>query len=600
MRFFGVLCACVAFGSVALMAPPPDPSTPLRDMGGVRLDFFVSRKGYKLEFLGNQQTFTLKKGLVPCADQSWALGLGEKINTLTIDGVFGALEAYAANAPDKRTYQPDCQINVCGIKAPVHIVSHRAEFFVWRHHWLEIATYHMGQILDLPNVKSPILQGSTFFAAPLWLGGDKFKHSFICCLGYPRQQKGRFRPGTDSPLLKHAGNDLGWSSFLDSSVRFEGLWNRLAISYFAEGQNPLTLREVHPWRAKILESASAVIAPQETPSPDNGEATVEVPAAAKAKGVLAVRPEIEDFGAWLDEVTMAVQVTQLGGYILCDSAYQALEASLTARLEGVDQSAQKAKLEALVNLVPALDDRLDDTSLLGCVGDLLAGPDKNGEVELQSPHVLPHMPPEMWLEIFDFLSAQDQARALTALPFLRQPLGVFMHQRPELAHLIPMTLIKNGAGVALEIGDNYIDILDVSALNLDLSGCVNVRQPRRKVFLPAEGRVILDNLTIHRLSALPTAPRSATMEIVFKPCWRVDEDPAHHKPAVMSAALTLLMSTKERGTFGPLYLQDPATLPHDIKSHPDFVNLTKIILPYLALKECQECSMAKAGIVLKH
>ena len=139
-----------------------------------------------------------------------------------------------------------------------------------------------------------------------------------------------------------------------------------------------------------------------------------------------------------------------------------------------------------------------------------------------------------------------------------------MHQRPELAQLIPMTLIKNGAGVALEIGDNYIDILDVSALNLTLSGCVDVRQPRRKVSLPVEGRVILDNLTIHRLSALPTAPRSATMEIVFKPCWRVDEDPAHDKPAVMSADLTLLVLTKERGAFGPLYLQDPATLPHDI------------------------------------
>lgn len=665
MRFLLLLILSLALGIAPLMAPPPDHSTPLRDMAGAYVSFCALNTGYSLDFSGRYGSFHLKRAFHARLEQSLACALAKEVDTLTIDSVCAKLQKYVSSqSSGSQSYS--FEISISDFTVPFHLMSHVVEDVSFYGNAQSATGFdHMVQTMEIHELKQLRFYTDSFTEVRCFQ--DHVAYFLNSILRCPQEYKEFFlgKNPQKLPILAHAGDSVGWRDLWDECHSLWSLEHCLPVSYFAAGQNPLDLQNVHPWRAEILRYAS-----QGTPSPENGEANgdMPVPAKPKPKTIKQVRPEIKDFGLWLKEVTKVVQVTQLGGYILCDSAYHALEASLKVRLKGIDQSAYEKELHGLVTALPTLGGHLNTT--LKDAHASLAQPVDDSEVE-PSPEPLPGLPVEMWWHILNFLKVQkdqvnsimalpfliknldfflmkpgltsstlrnlvqqktfavfgegqnylqerwttifklltpqNQARALISFPFLRQNLGMFLQSTPELARLIPMMFVFQGAGVTLEIGKNYVDILDASTLdsypvpieNSHPSWAIKkVREP-----LPKEGWIFVEGLTIYRLGTTPTVPREAAMQIDFKPCWRVNESPEEDKSMVVSATLTLLerLKTGDRvlGIFGPLYLEDPSTLPDNIAAHPDCIEATKIILSYLALRDCQNLAMANAGIASK-
>ena len=76
------------------MAPPPDHSTPLRDMGDVRIIFSAPKNPYHLKLsVGGDIELLTWEGPKRAEDQSLCKELQEKRATLTIDRVFQMLNA---------------------------------------------------------------------------------------------------------------------------------------------------------------------------------------------------------------------------------------------------------------------------------------------------------------------------------------------------------------------------------------------------------------------------------------------------------------------------------------------------------------------------
>ena len=561
----------------APLPAPFDDSTRLMDIDAQYLSFWVPKSGYRLDcYRGGRAE--LSKYLVPVKSPSLCSVIKEKMDTLTIDGVFRMLEAHLASCPDDRR-EGVYQVNITAMKTTCHLVSRLATtVFVYGNDNVgsSVAFYHMGQIMEIPKLKKHTFLGAyekgPHTPHPFGESVPALEEDVTVYWGEtrlfaipPRYEAEALGGSNHAPVLSYAGHDLGWRHIWIRTRSRPNEWcfeDCLAAGYFADGQNPLSIKDVQFFGVRKFEQTEA------STSPENGEA--DVPAKSKVVS--------KDFGAWLDAVTHAVRAYQDGGYVVPQSAHDRLKTSLMKRIEDVNPAEHAGALDALMAAVPTLKPLVNLS-----------------EDETLSPlEVFKDCPPEMWLEVFDYLNTQGQANAIVACPFLRQHLGLFLKRKPALVHLIPMIFCLHEPIVLYGFGSNYIDLLDASALNLNV---YRRPPPNRlslgKVKLPGEERLLLRDLAIHRLSIAPTKPRAVKAHIDITPCEREEG-----QSPVVAASLTL-SEGDQASIIGPLYLEDVSTLPPVVTTHPDFTALTKVLLPHLALCEIQKAAMADAGIHLK-
>ncbi|TGW15463.1 hypothetical protein EIL50_01750 [bacterium NHP-B] len=361
----------------------------------------------------------------------------------------------------------------------------------------------------------------------------------------------------------------------------------LGAGCFAPANNPLKIMDVKPfgiqgisWFKDLEHKGARGKNPQgqDVAPCDEGKACDAVPGVRSH--IADVRPEIADFGTWLNTVTRAVKVILSRAWILPEAAEGRLAASLQQRLENATQAEKETHqdtLTALGRAVPAL------------APVVMLSKEKG---EDPSPLTIPYMPPEMWGEIFDLLGPQDQAHTIVAYPPLFQHLAfltsVFPELRTHLPHRIPLAL--GGDKVVTHIGANYVDILDASPWNLHRIRTLENNKSLETLSLPYDP-LALPSLMLDRLHAHPLPPVKIAAKITFEAKRRAGEQTGG-PTTVMDAFLTLTHTQSGADTkIGPLTLIEPRLLKSllpDVVEHPDYQELAGTVLPYLALIELEK------------
>ncbi|WP_031933971.1 hypothetical protein [Candidatus Hepatobacter penaei] len=350
----------------------------------------------------------------------------------------------------------------------------------------------------------------------------------------------------------------------------------LGAGCFAPANNPLKIMDVKPfgiqgisWFKDLEHKGARGKNPQgqDVAPCDEGKACDAVPGARSH--IADVRPEIADFGTWLNTVTRAVKVILSRAWILPEAAEGRLAASLQQRLENATQAEKETHQDTLTALGRAVPALAPVVMLL------------QEEGEDPSPLTIPYMPAEMWRKIFDFLGPQDQAHTIVAYPPLFQHLAfltsVFPELRTHLPHRIPLAL--GGDKVVTHIGANYVDILDASPWNLHRIRTLKNNKSLETLSLPYDP-LALPSLMLDRLHSHPLPPVKIAAKITFEAKRRTGEhegDPT----TVMDAFLTLTHTQSGADTkIGPLTLIEPRLLKSLL---PDVWISTPIIRSWLAL-----------------
>jgi uncharacterized glyoxalase superfamily protein PhnB len=598
MRSF--LCSCLCVWATALMAPV-DNSTLLRDLNSQNIEFsmpckasFLSVKRRMPQAHAQEEIvyIELRKGGARLSMASNAPGFAPSNETpnfcatlqadwdkLTIDTVFDRLQDYLADQAedvDRATYALTVHMN--RLKTPVPLVSHRVQHISFRDKGAPIDLHHMFCTMDFPNLigLSLLIHGVSFPSGLQVPAQTVIKGYF---LSVPRQCQ------EVEPLLHlmYAGEDFGWADQEASKG--------LGVAYFREGQNPLNIQDIQPW-GMVAETVEESLS-KESPSSHKGD----VKGSLASDRIMDVRPEIQDLGEWIEILVRDLDVYHRSGHTLPGVVHKRLECALEKRLAGVDQGQHSKALSALVDIVPTLVHVI--TLPEADVGDEEAG---TLQVKTDSRNVFMGCPPEMWLEIFGFMAPLDQARTLMGLPFLRDHLVLFCRTFPKLNQgLFPLMALAFGSeSIITKIGDDFINVLDVSPLGLDCANAFDVPSGVENFSFFQEGIVFnLPKMTLHQVTPGVTKSVIVSGQIHSEPCVREGEQPGD-RPDIVSIFLTLTHDAVDDGgqdpskrkvkktVFGPLELVGPSLCTQQLYSaKTNYMQAARHILPFLALMELE-------------
>ncbi len=581
-RFLFWLCAGVASLAGSLMAPV-DHSTRLKDLGGRRSYFHAPHKQYCLlhnSYTGREFGLTNGKQEFGPEDHPLCGRFQDRRDSLTIDDVFEALNDLPPGT------EGTCYHLETDLEGAASLSSRLVEYVRFFGSYKKedpsapLITHHALSAMSVPHLEKLDLGCCPVVDCPAALKGVELSAD-NALLSIREPYYGRLGPYAGKPrmprLMCRGLEEKGWYDIQNNHHAQYAAKHFLACfgaGCFAPENNPLKIVNVAPFGIQGVDEVKDV-------EPCGGGKVCEAGPVPEARSHIAdVRPEIADFGIWLNTVTRAVNAVLSRAWILPDAAGERLAMSLQDRLENATQAekdAHKDTLKALVTAVPAL-------------APVVMLPKEEGETP--SPLTIPSMPPEMWREIFDFLSPQDQAHTIVAYPPLFQNLAflasVFPELRTHLPHRIPLAL--GGGRVVTNIGENCVDILDASPWHLNRIRTLENNIPLNKLSLPRDP-ITLPSLTLEKLYSHPLTPVEITAEITFKAKRRAGEhegDPT----TVMDAFLTLTNTQNSTRTqIGPLTLIKPCVLNSllpDMYKHPDYQELAGTVLPYLALIELEK------------
>jgi hypothetical protein len=567
MRFLTSLSFCLSMGATALMAPT-DHSTPLTEFKGANIRFAarnaqVRSYVYSLEFLASGEMKSsacgeMKSsacGFFQADADRFAAELQEERETLTVDDVFKRIETFTNSFVGQNVLN-FFDINITNLQSPVTLISLRTHSVSLQSGDPSISPTtldHAFSLWELPNVKELEIRIPHHCHTLPWFEGAE-----LLQWGEVLEQKGEASMLEGSPLsLPQAYVDDTLASNRDLHIP--------ALMYAGNHMGWKELMDLGGSKSRILFSN----APRDTYFPVGYFSEGQNPL------------KIQNVQPWHVEKSTTAPKAQI-------QKDTPSPAGGEADIDTQTPQAGKSKIDFRSDLED-LDERPEDATK----------PVRPKQKRITKP--TPH-------PAYKALSAWQKAQCLMTFPPASNHWVHMLREEPKLAHLIPMIFKPTGSTIVYDIQEDGVDLLHIPDLSPRLwtlcSGdCepVDVMGPRMKTFIltSPETYKLSTAVTIHRLGAMP---RTARMQIDFKPCWQEGQTPEQDEPKIMSATLELSEAQdagqKVLNSVGPLYFQHPGdTFGFAEKcgleqEYPDFIDLAQRILPYMALKEWQDQALS--------